>query len=121
MEIVWAFWRRKHSKLAETEKSADDDEGEGDIFASPVVMPITDEIDLHGFSPKETLAVVIEYLQEASNKGFEEVRIVHGKGIGVQRRIVQTELQRNPLVQSFQDAPVTRGGLGATIVYLKRR
>lgn len=91
-----------------------------DFFGEPVEMPITDEIDLHGFSPKETRLVIIEYLREAAERGFREVRVVHGKGIGTQRRIIQAELGRNPFVESFKDAPANMGGLGATLVVLKK-
>jgi dsDNA-specific endonuclease/ATPase MutS2 len=64
--------------------------------------------------------VVDEYLREAHARGFTEVRLIHGKGIGVQRRIVQSVLAGHPLVAGFIDAPPERGGYGATIVTLRR-
>jgi dsDNA-specific endonuclease/ATPase MutS2 len=63
--------------------------------------------------------VVDEYLQEASARGFTEVRLIHGRGIGVQRRIVQSLLSGHPLVAAFADAPEERGGRGATVVRLR--
>ena len=80
----------------------------------PVVVPIEDSIDLHSFRPDEVASVVAEYLDMALQKGFEQVRIIHGRGIGVQREIVQSCLRRHPAVQTFADAP----DRGATIAYL---
>ena len=65
-------------------------------------------------------SVVAEYLDAARTKGFTEVRLIHGRGIGVQRKIVQAVLARHPLVAGFADAPPERGGAGATIVRLRR-
>ena len=64
-------------------------------------------------------SVVAEYLDAAQARGFIEVRLVHGRGIGVQRKIVQGVLARHPLVAGYADAPPERGGAGATIVRLK--
>ena len=83
-------------------------------------MQIEDWIDLHGFAPRDVLSVVEEYLEEAARHGFEEVRLVHGRGKGVQRRRVQELLATHPLVLGYRDAPPTRGGLGATLVWLRR-
>jgi DNA-nicking Smr family endonuclease len=77
-------------------------------------LPIEDSIDLHTFHPREVEIVVEEYLFQAVAKGFREVRIIHGRGIGVQREIVQSLLSRHPNVASFQDAP----NRGSTIVVL---
>jgi dsDNA-specific endonuclease/ATPase MutS2 len=87
----------------------------------PAVVPIEDSIDLHGFQPRDIPSVVEEYLIEAHQRGFVEVRIIHGRGKGVQRRVVQSLLARHPLVASFRDAPASRGGWGATLVWLKPR
>jgi DNA-nicking Smr family endonuclease len=76
-------------------------------------------IDLHAFAPRDVGSVVEEYLAAAHERGFREVRLVHGRGIGVQRSIVRALLSRHPLVSSFADAPPERGGWGATIVYLR--
>ncbi|MEZ4651071.1 MAG: Smr/MutS family protein [Candidatus Eisenbacteria bacterium] len=85
-----------------------------------VRVPIEDELDLHTFRPKEILDVVDSYLEEAVAAGFQEVRIVHGKGTGFQRERVQTFLAQHPLVESFRDAPAHRGHWGATFVRLRR-
>jgi len=85
-------------------------------FPDPVVIEITDVFDLHTIPPREAKAVVEEYLREARRLGFPVVRIIHGKGIGVQRDMVRTILSRTPFVVDWTDAPPEAGGLGATIV-----
>ena len=85
-------------------------------FSEPVVIEITDVFDLHTIPPREVKAVVEEYLREAHALGFPVVRIIHGKGVGVQREIVRTILSRTPFVHDWTDAPPEAGGLGATIV-----
>ena len=80
----------------------------------PVRIPIGPELDLHTFLPREIPSVVDEYIVEAHAAGLREVRVVHGRGIGVQRGIVQRTLDRHPLVEEFYDAPESH--LGATIV-----
>ncbi len=80
----------------------------------PVVLPIEDWIDLHTFRPEEVADVVEEYLYQALLKGFTRVRIIHGRGIGVQREIVHAILSRHPRVLSFSDSP----DRGATIAVL---
>ena len=85
-------------------------------FPEPVVIEITDVFDLHTIPPRDVKAVVEEYLNEARRKGFPVVRIIHGKGIGVQREIVRSVLARTPFVADWTDAPPDAGGLGATIV-----
>lgn len=84
----------------------------------PVRVPIEDWLDLHSFRPRDIASVVEEYLRAAHAHGFREVRLIHGKGLGVQRNIVQSLLARHPLVAGFIDAPADRGGRGATIVRL---
>jgi DNA-nicking Smr family endonuclease len=88
-------------------------------FPEPVVLPIEDSFDLHSFHPKDIPSVLEEYLQQCSHAGLIEVRIIHGRGTGVQRQVVRIILERHPLVLSFQDAPSEAGGWGATIAYLK--
>ena len=88
-------------------------------FPEPVVIEITDVFDLHTIPPRQVKAVLEEYLREAHAKGFHVVRIIHGKGKGVQREIVRTILGRTPFVNDWTDAPPDAGGLGATIVRLK--
>jgi dsDNA-specific endonuclease/ATPase MutS2 len=85
----------------------------------PVRIPIEDALDLHAFAPADIPSVVDEYLEEARRRGFREVRLVHGRGRGVQRRIVQSLLAGHPLVERFGDAPPERGGWGATVVRLR--
>ena len=84
-------------------------------------IPIEDALDLHAFAPRDIAAVVSDYLEAAHARGFVEVRLIHGRGIGVQRRIVQSLLARHPLVVAFADAPPERGGFGATLVRLRLR
>ena len=85
----------------------------------PVRVPIEDALDLHSFVPRDVPSVVAEYLEAAHARGFREVRLIHGRGIGVQRAIVQSLLRGHPLVVGFVDAPEDRGGKGATIVRLR--
>jgi len=85
----------------------------------PVNLPIEDSLDLHAFAPRDVRPVVDEYLKEAAARGFREVRLIHGRGIGVQRASVQALLARHPLVERFFDAPPERGGWGATVVVLR--
>jgi len=85
----------------------------------PVRIPVTDVFDLHTVPPRDVAAVVEEYLSEARRMGFRAVRIIHGRGIGVQREIVRSILARTPFVASFSDAPAEAGGWGATIVTLR--
>ena len=84
-----------------------------------VVVPITDVLDLHPFRPSETMDVVRSYLDEALQEGIREVRIIHGRGIGMQRRSLRTLLKRHDRVTHFQDAPPEAGGWGATLVTLE--
>lgn len=91
-----------------------------DADDEPVAVPIEDALDLHAFAPRDVPSVVDEYLRAARDRGFVEVRLVHGRGIGVQRRIVHGVLARHPLVAGFADAPEDRGGRGATLVRLRR-
>ncbi|MBX7055301.1 MAG: Smr/MutS family protein [Pyrinomonadaceae bacterium] len=88
-------------------------------FPEPFEIEITDSIDLHSFSPKDVKKVVEAYLAEAHGKGFTIVRIIHGKGIGVQREIVRNVLAASDVVESFKSAPEFSGSWGATIVKLK--
>ncbi|HEY6215849.1 MAG TPA: Smr/MutS family protein [Pyrinomonadaceae bacterium] len=85
-------------------------------FPDPVEIEIADVFDLHTIPPREVKAVVEEYLRLAHEKGFRSVRIIHGKGIGVQREMVRSILARTPFVFDWTDAPPGAGGLGATIV-----
>jgi dsDNA-specific endonuclease/ATPase MutS2 len=87
-----------------------------DIFPDIVELPLEDSLDLHSFPPKEVKQLVADYLHEAYAAGFPEVRIIHGKGIGVQRTIVQTVAARDPHVETISPATEGAGGWGATII-----
>jgi dsDNA-specific endonuclease/ATPase MutS2 len=91
-----------------------------DPFPEPVEIEITDVFDLHTIPPRDVKAVVEEYLRLAREKGLPVVRIIHGKGIGVQREMVRSILARTPFVAAWTDAPPEAGGLGATIVTFKK-
>jgi DNA-nicking Smr family endonuclease len=84
-----------------------------------IQIPIEDWIDLHTFLPREIPSLLEEYLIECQKKGFREVRIIHGKGEGVQRNRVHSFLAKSPLVESFRSAPQEAGSWGATIATLK--
>jgi dsDNA-specific endonuclease/ATPase MutS2 len=85
----------------------------------PVRIPITDVFDLHTVPPRDVRAVVEEYLIEAHRLGYRALRIIHGRGIGVQREMVRSVLSRTAFVTEFHDAPAEAGGWGATIVTLR--
>jgi DNA-nicking Smr family endonuclease len=84
----------------------------------PVRVPIEDAIDLHSFAPRDVISVVDEYLRAARDAGFTDVRLIHGRGKGVQRADIQRLLRGHELVDSFRDAPESH--LGATLVRLRR-
>jgi dsDNA-specific endonuclease/ATPase MutS2 len=88
-------------------------------FSAPVRLPIEDHLDLHAFRPSEVTDVVDAYLEAALEAGYREVRLIHGRGKGVQRARVQKLLARNRRVEHFADAPPGRGGWGATLVWLR--
>ena len=85
----------------------------------PVRIPITDVFDLHSIPPRDVKEVVEEYLLEAHRLGFKALRIIHGRGIGVQREMVRSVLSRTGFVAEFREAPGEAGGWGATIVTLR--
>lgn len=87
---------------------------------APKVIPIEDQLDLHSFRPRDVPDVVAAYVEEAARRGFREVRLIHGRGRGVQRERVRSVLGRLAVVESFADAGPDRGHWGATIVRLKR-
>ena len=88
-------------------------------FNEPIRIPITDVMDLHSVPPKDMKEVVEEYLIEAHRLGYKALRIIHGRGIGVQREMVRAVLTRTSFVESFGDAPAEAGGWGATLVTLR--
>lgn len=85
----------------------------------PIRIPITSIFDLHSVPPRDVKEVVEEYLREAHRLGLKGLRIIHGRGIGVQREMVRTVLSRTEFVADFRDAPAEAGGWGATIVTLR--
>jgi len=85
----------------------------------PVDIEITDSLELHAFQPRDVRAAVEAYLDEAHKKGFRIVRIIHGKGVGVQREIVRNVLAETAFVKKFKNAPEFSGSWGATIVELE--
>jgi dsDNA-specific endonuclease/ATPase MutS2 len=113
--LAW-LWRRPASEPRPVAPAREEPPSE----EATAVLAIEDSIDLHGFQPRDILPVVESYLEAAAEEGFQEVRLIHGKGKGVQRRRVQELLARHPLVEDFSDAPAHRGGWGATIAWLKR-
>jgi len=86
----------------------------------PVILPIEDVLDLHLFQPRDIPDLLEDYLAECLKAGFSSVRIIHGKGKGVQKKRVQGILKNNPMVASFRDAPPEAGGWGATLVELNK-
>ncbi len=98
--------------------SPGDDDLEEDL-PEVVEVEITDELDLHTFHPSDVKELVEDYLHEAQARGFSDVRIIHGKGKGVLRRIVQSVLDRPPAFESYRLGDETSGSWGATRVRLK--
>jgi len=103
-----------HSNLMTSSQQSGD---EDPVFE----WPITDTLDLHTVPPRDVTAVVEAWLEEVWERGYIALRIVHGKGIGVQREAVRKVLGRTPFVASFGDAPMEAGGWGATVVTLANR
>jgi dsDNA-specific endonuclease/ATPase MutS2 len=91
------------------------------VSDEPVRIPITDVFDLHSVPPRDVKGVVEAYLEEAHKMGFRALLIIHGRGIGVQREIVRSVLEKAEFVESYGDAPAEAGGWGATIVNLGKK
>ncbi|MCA1589319.1 MAG: Smr/MutS family protein [Acidobacteria bacterium] len=89
-----------------------------DSAEEPIEIEITDTLDLHAFHPRDVRAVTIAYLDEARRKRFRLVRIIHGKGIGVQREIVRNVLTETEFVKGFKSGDEFSGGAGATVAEL---
>jgi len=87
----------------------------------PVEIPLTGELDLHTFAPRDIPSVVEEYVLSCADKGLPDLRLVHGRGRGVQRAAVRRVLAGMPQVASFEDAPALAGGWGATVVRLRKK
>ena len=91
----------------------------GGAWDETVELEITDVLDLHTFPPREVPDLVRDYLDAAYGKGLRELRIIHGRGTGTQRRTVRTLLERDPRVVDYRDAPGEAGGWGATVVTME--
>lgn len=89
------------------------------VSDEPVEIPIEDTLDLHPFRPDEIRDVARDYLEEANARGFRQVRLIHGRGIGVQRERIRSLLEKLDFVEAFHDADGMGGGWGATVVLLK--
>jgi dsDNA-specific endonuclease/ATPase MutS2 len=89
------------------------------VEEEPVRIPVGDVLDLHSVPPRDVGPVVEEYLVEARRLGLKALRIIHGRGIGVQRETVRAVLERTPWVAAYGDAPAEAGGWGATVVTLR--
>ncbi len=87
--------------------------------SAPVQIPITGELDLHTFSPRDLGVLIPAYLEACAARGLHDVRIIHGKGTGTLRETVHHLLRRSPLVQSFRLGDERSGSWGATIVRLR--
>jgi dsDNA-specific endonuclease/ATPase MutS2 len=85
----------------------------------PIEIPVTDVLDLHSVPPRDVQPIVEEYLSEAHRLGYRALRIIHGRGIGVQRETVRRVLASTDFVLDYRDAPMEAGGWGATAVTLK--
>lgn len=116
-------WRDNESREERGAEQEDfgetEDESEVDPFnpfPEPIQLEILDVFDLHTIAPRDVNRVVIEYLAQAHAAGFKSVRIIHGKGKGVQREMVRSVLAQTPFVEDWTDAPPQAGSWGATIV-----
>lgn len=120
--VVLIVGSTRGARAAELPEPPSEIEDEYDPSPEAVVeIPIEDSLDLHPFPPRDVPDVVGSFLEAAHGKGLTEVRLIHGRGIGVQRERVQSLLARHPLISGFHDAPPDRGGWGATIAYLKAK
>jgi dsDNA-specific endonuclease/ATPase MutS2 len=120
-------WLRGRKESAAEDKrsparSVFDEEEEEDVdlfdpFPEPVRLEILDVFDLHAVAPRDVKVVVEAYLAEARAAGYRSVRLIHGKGVGVQRQMVRKILARTPFVEAWSDAPPEAGGWGATVAH----
>ncbi len=87
----------------------------------PIRIPIEDVLDLHTFRPRDIADLLNAYFSECIKEGILSVRVIHGKGKGIQKRQVHQILDKHPLVRRYSDAPPEAGGWGATLVTLERK
>lgn len=99
---------------------ADDESPWEPLEGGPVEIPLEDFMDLHPFAPEDIPSVAEAYLEAAREAGLQEVRLIHGRGRGVQKERVRQLLGRLDWVEHFEEAPAERGGWGATLVWLRR-
>ena len=114
--------RRAAAPAPSDERATDEADDELDPFnpfPEPLAFELTDVLDLHTIAPRDVRRAVEAYLAEAHRRGFRSVRLIHGKGRGVQRATVRAILARTPFVVDWTDAPPQAGGLGATIARLR--
>jgi dsDNA-specific endonuclease/ATPase MutS2 len=115
--------RRSDASEAADERDVDETADDGfdpfNPFPEPVHLELTDVFDLHTIAPRDVSRAVEAYLAEAHRRGFRSVRLIHGKGRGVQRATVRAILARTSFVIEWTDAPPHAGGLGATIARLR--
>jgi dsDNA-specific endonuclease/ATPase MutS2 len=122
--ILMRFFARLFRKKPPDETArieADESLDPEDPFPEIVVVEFGDVLDLHSIPPRQARAVVEDYLEEGHRRGARFLRIIHGRGIGVQREMVRSVLARTPYVTDFRDAPAEAGGWGATVVTLGPR
>lgn len=119
-DLLFSLLRRRPATTGPVE-SEDDSVDPNNPFTEPVVIAFSDVIDLHPIPPRQVRQVVEDYIEEAYRRGVGWVRIIHGKGVGVQREVVRSTLARSPFVADFRDAPPEAGGWGATIVTMNVR
>jgi dsDNA-specific endonuclease/ATPase MutS2 len=105
-------------KIPGSPPSGPEDEAPSVTDEDAVAMPIDGVLDLHTFSPKDVKDLVPEYIGECLSRGITEIRIIHGKGTGALKAIVQSTLKKDARVASFKDAGIDAGGWGATLVRL---
>jgi len=111
--------RRVLAKEVSNPPSIEDDDPDESFNTEPVAIEFCDVIDLHSIPPGQVRAVVEDYIEEAHRRGVRWVRIIHGKGMGVQREIVRSVLSQSEFVIDYCDAPPEAGGWGATLVTLR--
>src|SRR4030095_1408220 len=119
LRMVLGNRESKQSKISVDEQNEDDSLDPNNPFPDMVTIEFSDVIDLHSIPPRQVRAVVEDYIDEAHRRGASFVRIIHGKGIGVQREVVRSVLQRADYVIDFRDAPGEAGAWGATVVTLR--
>ena len=111
--------RRKQPRSLLSEQNEDDSLDPDNPFPDVVTIEFRDVIDLHSIPAGQVRAVVEDYIEEAHRRGTSCLRIIHGKGIGVQREVVRSVLRKADYVIDFRDAPAEAGSWGATVVTLR--